>query len=482
MTGCDRGEARTARHARVALACLALPPALIAVLQLGRLHPDEVFQALEPAHYVAFGQGWISWEWEKGLRNWALPGALGGLLKLGARLGLDDPQGRRALLELPQYALHALSLGAVYRLIRRRAPEAGAPWWLLGTALLALYAPVLHFAGRTLSESFSTSFLLWGLERADASAAQPTGSALAAPRRAVLAGVLLGLAVVVRYGSAVLALAAVLYLACTRRAREALWVALGGALVAALLGALDALSWGRPFHSLIEYVAYNVLSGEAAAAYGREPASFYGEWLVKGLPAWFWPGAALAAYYLLRRPAASAPASGSGLLLASALAYLTAITLTDHKEVRFLYPALVVASAAVAPAWIGALARLRRACAAPLLALSLAAGLALLAFPQTRFSPRATEQFRLFVKAARGGTGVVITKSGKWGAPGYFYAAGKPWKLCDRPDDPCTQRALKSRTYNRVVGFQRIGAKALRARGFDVLEEQGNFTLWGRAE
>ena len=251
------------------LGLLALPPALIAVLQLGRLHPDEVYQALEPAHYLAFGKGTLAWEWQQGLRNWALPGFLSWLLQLCGLLGIDDPQARRAVLELPQYALHLASLGAVYRLVHRRQPDARA---LLGVLPIALCAPVLHYAGRTLGESISTALLLWGLERIDARERRAASHAFA--------GALLGLAVVVRYGSLAIVAAALLWLLFARRARDAVCVVCGGALIAALLGALDAHSWGAPFHSLLRYLEFNVQSGKAAKHFGAEPWWFYLPWLL----------------------------------------------------------------------------------------------------------------------------------------------------------------------------------------------------------
>src|ERR1700761_1416113 len=42
---------------RTAFVFLAILPACIAVAQLGRLHPDEVYQLLEPGFYRAFGYG-----------------------------------------------------------------------------------------------------------------------------------------------------------------------------------------------------------------------------------------------------------------------------------------------------------------------------------------------------------------------------------------------------------------------------------------
>ena len=67
MYGVDRPVNVRHRPLLLALGC-ALPAALEAVLQLGRLHPDEVFQFLEPANVQAFGYGTLAWEWDAGLR------------------------------------------------------------------------------------------------------------------------------------------------------------------------------------------------------------------------------------------------------------------------------------------------------------------------------------------------------------------------------------------------------------------------------
>src|SRR5439155_8071495 len=61
----------------VLLVALALIPALHAVLMLGRIHPDEVYQVIEPAFARVHGYGILAWEWDLarggGIRNWAPP-------------------------------------------------------------------------------------------------------------------------------------------------------------------------------------------------------------------------------------------------------------------------------------------------------------------------------------------------------------------------------------------------------------------------
>src|SRR5688572_18114012 len=113
------------------LLVIAAIPGVLTVLQLGRLHPDEVYQYLEPANHKAFGYGILAWEWQQaGLRNWAIPGLLAFFLKLCGALGIDDPWKRRAVLELPQAALHLWMLYSAWRLAARRLNPDLARWAL----------------------------------------------------------------------------------------------------------------------------------------------------------------------------------------------------------------------------------------------------------------------------------------------------------------------------------------------------------------
>lgn len=442
-------------------ALVALVPAIVAVVQLGRLHPDEVFQCLEPANFRAFGYGILAWEWQVGLRNWAVPGLFAWLLKLGAAIGIDDPQARRAWLEVPQYALHAAVLLAAYRLTARRVP---APFALASIPLVGLYGPVIHFAGRTMGESFSSAFLVLALERIDAARADRRWHLPA------LGGALLGLAVVTRYGSAVVVVAALLWLLATRQWKALALTAAGGSVVALGLGLLDLWTWGDLFHSLKKYVDFNLTSGQAAAQFGAEPAWFYLPhlgWLVL----WAWPGLGLG---LVRR------AEGASLFAWCGLAYVAAISLTAHKEARFLYPGLVLLLVAATPPWLALLSRLAPKRGLTLLAASLAACVAILFFPSP-FQPERPAQFRLVVKAARAATGLVLLNEGVWGAPGFFYLGKNiPWFPCDEAADGRFQQAMATPAFNRAVTWDDRALAELQAAGFKLLEADGQAKLLGR--
>ncbi|MDC0714321.1 mannosyltransferase [Stigmatella sp. ncwal1] len=447
----------------VLLGAVAVAPAVMAVAQLGRIHPDEVYQLLEPAWFRAHGYGVLAWEWREGLRNWAVPLLASWLLRLADLLGITHPQAYRAVLAIPQVALHGWMLVATYRFAHRRGGQGTA---LLATLLVGLYGPVLVFAGRTLSESLSAAFLVVGLEALD------RRERLA--QAGLLGGLALGLAVVTRYGSAVFVAAALVGLVVASRWRTLAFTCAAGALVALALGALDALTWGTPFHSFVAYVRFNVLSGGAARQFGASPPGFYVPVLLLAIPLWVWGSLGLAV--LRRRRVPSLP-------VFCAVVYVGAVSATAHKEERFLYPALVLGVLASAPslaAWLLEEHRptwLRRGG----VALALAATLVPAAF----YPPEDLrgDQFRAIVAATRDERtkGLVIVNEGLWGSGGFFYIGKNiPWLTCDWPYDRNFRAAMGTPTINRAVTFQGRALKELQAAGFRVVGQVGRETILAR--
>lgn len=438
---------------------LAALPALLAVVQLGRLHPDEVYQFLEPAFGRAHGYGVLAWEWKVGLRNWAVPGLFAGLLWLCRAVGIDHPVAYRAVLEVPVFLLHLVALRAAYRYaLRRVAPEsARLALWSVG-----LTGAVLAFAGRTLGESLSGALLVLAFERLDRE--DRWGD--------LQGGLMFGLAAVVRYGSLPFIAAALAAVALRRRVRGLFWLGAGGLMIAACLGALDWLTWGRPFHSLVEYARFNVFSGDAAEQFGRSPPWFYAGPLLSFFPLW----APLGMAGLLRHRSHRRPAYA---LWGSAV-YLGALLLTAHKEERFLYPAALVAWMDLGPAaaaWLllripnGAL---RKGAVAAMLTASLAT------FP---LQPDVRgDQFRAIVRATRAGArGLLIVNEGLWGAGGFFYIGKQiPWLTCDWPQDAAFVQAMRDMRFNRAVSFEGRAIDALEQAGFRTVERIGRATILSR--
>ncbi|HEX8826014.1 MAG TPA: glycosyltransferase family 39 protein [Archangium sp.] len=445
------------------LGVLGLLPAVIAVAQLGRIHPDEVYQVLEPAWFRAHGYGVMAWEWREGLRNWAVPLVVTGLLKVADVLGLAHPVAYRALIAVPQAALHVWMLWAVYRFAARRAGPGGG---LFSALLVGLYGPVLIFAGRTLGESLSTAFLVVAMEALDRTE-RPT-------RAGLVGGLALGLSVVTRYSSGVMVLAALVWLLGARRWRVLAFTCLAGLGIALGLGGLDLYTWGKPFHSFFAYVDYNVLSSKAANAFGSQPPSFYLPLFFTSLPGWAWVALLLGVLARRERLALSLPVFCAG-------AYLAAIVATPHKEERFLYPALVLLVLAAAPLVASFVLartedRLRWAWSALALAATLLAG---------RYYPPGDlrgDQFRAIVAATRGdASGLLIVNEGLWGAGGFFYIGKNiPWGTCDYPRDEMFQSAMRDRRFNRAVTFEGRALAELQAAGFRIVDQVGRETVLAR--
>lgn len=450
--------------------CLvALVPALDAVFRLGRIHPDEVFQFLEPALHRAFGFGITAWEWQAGLRNWFVPGIFSWLLRGLEAIGIHDVQARRALLEVPQYALQVGLLAAVYRLAARRvsARAARLAVWLTG-----LYPLLVWFGGRTMGESFSAAALVWGLERLDANENEEK----AAP---VIGGLLFGFAEITRYGSAAVIVPSLLWLLFTKRFRAFALTVGTGVLVAVALGFLDKQTWGDWFHSLRAYLDFNVISNGAAAQFGALPWYTYAggfiiaPWAIAGYIRWY-----------------RHPTQRVWLMVVPAVIYVVAISATPHKELRFMYPALLMLTAAAAGSsaeWLlslNAAPLFHRAAAAMLTAVTL-----LLFVVKTPFDVQRPEQFQLTVKASRGATGYVLMNEGLWGSGGFFYLGQNvPWCTCDTPQDGCWQTAARDGRFNRGIFYNDVlnpqrnqqSIATFVAAGFRVVETRGEATSFER--
>ncbi len=304
-------------------ALLALSSAVIA---RGRVHSDEVFQFLEPAYRVAFGTWLPAWEWQQGLRNWAVPGLLGGLLKLVAAAGVRDPFARAAAIWLACAALQAWGTFGLYRLVEERdgrRPAALAAW------AFATWGGWFIYAARPLGDALALPPLLWALVFAQRARAG------ARPRDGALAGLLLGAAFIVRYPSAVFGAPALASLLLARRWRALGAACAGGLLAVAGLAALDFATWGRPLHSAVEYVRFNLIQGGAGERFGVKP--------------WWWyaPIAAGMAPIALAWHFARGLKRGDLLVGAFAI-YLAVVAALGHKEARFLLPLLPLGIAVAA--------------------------------------------------------------------------------------------------------------------------------------
>ena len=314
--------------------CVAIfaPRAYLAVHDQGVVWADEIFQTLEQGHRLAFGYGLVPWEYQSGARSWFLPGLIGGFMKVLAKHGLALVIGTKLL----------FAGGAAvtfYPMLRLAHVMGGmAATLLLGITAIAFPASLLY-SSRALAEVACAPLITWSLwilwpcglgSRSLAQGPEAkTGVASATTWRLLGAGVLFGLATVLRCQNGALLAALVLIVLAKRGLRAAIALAAGGFAALLLGGLLDWVTWGKPFQSIIEYVRFNVIE-KGSELWGVSSRGFYLQTMLAT------NGLALLALVLgfLAGLARTWPVALLTLL------FLAIHSLFPHKELRFLYPAL----------------------------------------------------------------------------------------------------------------------------------------------
>jgi hypothetical protein len=335
-----------------ALAALGLGARIVAWWLRPELHPDELFQYVDPAVHRLRGVGWQTWEWHDGVRSWVLTGYHGAWMVVAGWLGITPGMPTFSFLQLhwavvsTAWVLIGWAGGdAVGRVLLARAPGDDRPAWeaaVLGAAACAIYPPLVVYGARTLSEVPSGLCLVASLVLVARILGEP-GTPLG--HVAFWAGLFGAAGVCLRLANGPLVLVPLVWLLTRRRWRCAALFGLGGLVPLVLFGAVDWATWGRPFGSFLAYARVNLVEGRAA------------EFGVEG-PFWYvtrlWDRAGLGATVLIAVACAGWRATWP--FLASAIGLVAYLSTQAHKEERFVmcfWPFLLVAACGVAGAWLG---------------------------------------------------------------------------------------------------------------------------------
>ncbi len=305
----------------------------------GIFWPDEIYQSIEPAHRVVFGQGIMPWEFLLGARTWIFPGAIAAVLKILDLVGVRDP---RAYIDLTRLLFSGVSVATAYASYRlARGYGASAVASAAGASVFALASLAIYLAPRALSENASALPAALGL-----ALALPRG---VSRRDRLVGSALVGLAVVLRLQNAVFAAGLLAVFAVRRRRGDFVAATAIFASWALLYGVVDQITWGRPFGSAQQYLAVNLATPELTSVFGSAavttlpqwyfpPPDYYVRSLLSSIP---WPviaGVALATLAARRAPDLSL----------IALAYLVVHSLIPHKELRYILPDLALLGALAA--------------------------------------------------------------------------------------------------------------------------------------
>ena len=299
------------------------------------IHADENFQTLEPAHRLAYGYGIITWEWRMGIRSWVFPAFLAGVMRATAWMGAGNSGYLNSIIVL-------LSLGSLstvwfgYAWAKRVSGTEAA---LIAAGASSFFFTLVLYAPKSLSEVVAAHLLLPGLYLG----AFAEGSR--ERRRLFFAGVLCGLAAMLRIQILPAAAVAAVYFCYPRWRTRIPAVAAGFSLPVFAFWLVDKLTWSSAWPSCIRYFHANLIEGRAMD-YGTKP--------------WFWYLPVVAA---LLGPIVIFTLQGvphSPLLAVLALLIVASHSVIAHKEIRYIYPALALLIPLAAIGYADTAAYLRR--------------------------------------------------------------------------------------------------------------------------
>ena len=303
-----------------ALAAGLLLRAAIALWGDFSIHPDEIFQYLEPAHGLVFGNSIEYWEFFYGGRSWLVPGAVASVLWICSALGLDDPAVYIAAVKLV-FCLASLAIPlSMYAIGRRLFGEhSGRLALILGT----FWFELVGYAHKPMTEFLATPLLLLLIILA-------IGPMSLARAAAIGAVAVLVVAVRFQYGVPVAALGLLGLLRSSGSERVAM-VVVGLASLAAV-GLFELLVWGEWFHSY--WLNYNL---NLIWNVSREGESEWYQYLI-------WISLASTGAVVVAVFASGWDLKRRWLLLALSVLILLTHMIQPHKEYRFIF--------AVIPLWL----------------------------------------------------------------------------------------------------------------------------------
>ena len=282
---------------------------------------DEVFQFLEQAHRLVYGGGLVPWEFQIGLRNWAIPLLLAPPMALGRLLSPDPAFG----LALIRVLLCVASLSIVVCAERGGERLYGTRGGWIAGGFAALWPDLWLMAPHVLEESLAAYVLVPAVYLIDWPRQDENACRIAS------AGFLLGITFVLRLQLAPAIAVAGLFLCGgdLRRWRLALPAA---ALPVLAAGLLDWFTWGQPFRSFWLNLYVNLFLHVAKDVFGNDATSFLPLALIFD---WLWtlPFLLLLLWHGGRRSAVPA--------IIGAIILLTHLSIA-HKEFRFIFPALAL--------------------------------------------------------------------------------------------------------------------------------------------
>lgn len=291
------------------------------------VHPDQIFQTLEPAHYLAFGRGFLAWEWHDGIRSWVYPGFLAAIMKLCSYI-TSGPRFYISIINITMILFSLLPVYITYKLTYKSNLFAHnkKALSLLAAALPAFWFTLILYSPLTLNGTLPAylfalnCYLIIKYLDTNNNISKENAYSL------ILIGSLFGLITILRFHLLPEIAFALIY--CSRKnfIYRAKFLTIGFLLSFIPLGFLDWITMDYPFHSIIYNFYMNIFKG-VAQKFGTRPFYYY---LGKNIQHWnilFIPFCYFAYLGFKKYP----------VFIWAALINLVSFSLIAHKEFRFIF-------------------------------------------------------------------------------------------------------------------------------------------------
>ncbi|PIO00522.1 hypothetical protein COT72_00400 [archaeon CG10_big_fil_rev_8_21_14_0_10_43_11] len=279
----------------------------------GFFHSDEIFQSLEVAFFGAQGFGIIPFEFVYGMRSFFYPLLIQAIFTftsfVSASFALFSTHFTHVLASM-------LIVCFTYLLVRSHASQREA---LSATFFVGVWWELLVYSSRTLSTPVMLIPLLGAL-----------GLSVRGPKSRFFAGILLGIAGMIRPPAFILAPVILLYV---WRSKQDIRSFVFGLFLSLLFsGVLDWVIYGFPFVSTFRFFYYNILSNQSAQ-FGVAPFVFYVQKIALSWRFMLIPLLGVLVFTWEKQ---------HRLVLASAFVWLVVFSFIPHKEYRFILPLTVL--------------------------------------------------------------------------------------------------------------------------------------------
>jgi len=347
---------------------------LAAVTAEGFIHPDEVFQTLEMIHYRIFGRyGWgqtIPWEYrvnytDAPARSWFFVLVLAAVYRFVMLLGVTDPL---SLILSARIFLSLFSIMSVVTSYYFGKEAFNKPVGLITAFLVGFWWFFPFWASRTMTDSISSDLLFLSIfltYRCIKKIKQPKRKFIIS----TIAGVLVGLAFMIRFPSALMGFPLVFLIigytirdiVVEQKSDDAqkftfkkfvfsfspLWGFIIGSFSMVLVqGVLDIITWpGEGFLvSPINFFIYNIIEGKSAI-HGTAPwatylVGFYTEFAYQFLPIFM--------LFFFMELFIAKKLETKGILLSIVVFWIIIFSTIAHKEFRFIMAILPICLMVVA--------------------------------------------------------------------------------------------------------------------------------------